>query len=436
MKDALQNSKINQLSERSVQVQEVLDKVPAWTIRWGTVVIAGGILSILSLTWFISFPDVVKSSLTIITSSPPIYSIAKTAGEIEALKVEDGDVVNKNQVLAVIKNSANFTHVLQLRNVIEKYDAKDVDVFLSEIAFQDNYQLGDLQNKYNVFLKNLEGYRQYIALNPIYHQIKLFHSELEQLNQFHLTQKTQLVLAEREMKLEESDFNRQKELFEDKIISAKEFEESQKKVLQYSRALVEKESLVSETEVKITQAANTIEKLKFQHEEMSRSHKLQVIESVRELKSSIQAWEQAFLIKSSISGKIALFDFWEENQYVFPGDTVLTILPQEQINIVGYGKMPIQKSGLVKEGQRVKIYLESYPSHTFGIVLGEVESISLIPKGDFYRVKIKLTNGLNTNYNKKIHFQQELKGKAEIVTDNVRLFERLLYPVIDVFRNR
>ncbi|WP_394332800.1 hypothetical protein [Flavobacterium pectinovorum] len=41
---------------------------------------------------------------------------------------------------------------------------------------------------------------------------------------------------------------------------------------------------------------------------------------------------------------------------------------------------------------------------------------------------------LETSYHKAIPFQQEMSGTAEIITEDLRLAERLLYQFRDIFR--
>lgn len=47
---------------------------------------------------------------------------------------------------------------------------------------------------------------------------------------------------------------------------------------------------------------------------------------------------------------------------------------------------------------------------------------------------VSLPYGIETSYKKKIEFQQEMSGKADIITEDLRLIERLLYQFRDVFR--
>jgi mRNA-degrading endonuclease HigB of HigAB toxin-antitoxin module len=47
---------------------------------------------------------------------------------------------------------------------------------------------------------------------------------------------------------------------------------------------------------------------------------------------------------------------------------------------------------------------------------------------------IELPNGLKTSYKKQINFQQEMTGTADVITEDLRLIERLLYQFRDIFR--
>src|SRR5690606_26160058 len=98
-------------------------------------------------------------------------------------------------------------------------------------------------------------------------------------------------------------------------------------------------------------------------------------------------------------------------------------------------KAPAQNSGKLKINQAVQIRLANYPDREFGIINGKVKSISLIPdKEGNLLLDISLPDGLQTSYQKQINFQQEMSGTADIITEDLRLIERLLYQFRDVFR--
>ena len=85
-------------------------------------------------------------------------------------------------------------------------------------------------------------------------------------------------------------------------------------------------------------------------------------------------------------------------------------------------------------GQRDNIRLANYPDREFGVLKGEIKNISLVPDKDGnLLIDVALPNGLKTSYNKQIAFQQEMKGSAEIVTEDLRLIERILYQFKSIF---
>ncbi|OXA93985.1 hypothetical protein [Flavobacterium hercynium] len=66
---------------------------------------------------------------------------------------------------------------------------------------------------------------------------------------------------------------------------------------------------------------------------------------------------------------------------------------------------------------------------------GKIKNISLTPdkEGNLW-IDVTLPKKLETSYHKIIPFQQEMSGNAEIITEDLRLIERLLYQFRDIFR--
>ncbi|MFV0304709.1 MAG: hypothetical protein ACK5IC_04400 [Moheibacter sp.] len=66
---------------------------------------------------------------------------------------------------------------------------------------------------------------------------------------------------------------------------------------------------------------------------------------------------------------------------------------------------------------------------------GRVRNISLSPdvEGNYY-VEVELPNGLKTPYNKQLIFDKEMQDSTEIVTEDLRLIERVFYQFREIFR--
>ena len=88
----------------------------------------------------------------------------------------------------------------------------------------------------------------------------------------------------------------------------------------------------------------------------------------------------------------------------------------------------MNRSGKVKPGQTVNIKLSGYPYLEYGMVKGVVKSKSLVPSGDSYIMEVSLPAGLTTLYGKELDFTQNMQGTAEIITDDLRLLQKILNP--------
>jgi hypothetical protein len=85
-------------------------------------------------------------------------------------------------------------------------------------------------------------------------------------------------------------------------------------------------------------------------------------------------------------------------------------------------------SASLKIGQNVNLKFSSYPYLKYGMVKGIVSGVSSLPVHDYYPVEITLSFPLVSTSGQEFKFQQELKGTAEISTEDRRLLDRILQP--------
>jgi len=112
---------------------------------------------------------------------------------------------------------------------------------------------------------------------------------------------------------------------------------------------------------------------------------------------------------------------------------LLRLTARNDAVVIGKALLPIARSGKVKVGQKVNIRLENFPDNEFGILRGVVKNISLVPSQTGqtvnYTVEIGLPEGLTTTYKKELPYLQNMRGKAEIITEDISLLERFVLPV-------
>lgn len=162
---------------------------------------------------------------------------------------------------------------------------------------------------------------------------------------------------------------------------------------------------------------------------------LQLLESYENLRSQLSIWEQKYVLRAPIGG-VTFFKFWSDHQFVNVGDEVMTIVPDQTQAVIGKVQMPVQNSGKVKSGQQVYIRLDNYPYQEFGMLAGTVQSISLVPRNDSYAIEVQLPRGLRTSFDKLLDFRQEMQGSAEIITEELRLLERIFYQIRRILKNQ
>ena len=419
---------------RSEEVQEILSYVPNWMIRWGNTLLFLLLLMLLFITWFIKYPDVISTEIMITTIIPPEKVYAKSNGQIEILFKNDGDGINKNETIAIIENSATYKDVFLLKSIL---DTLFVDVY--NFSFPINsippLVLGDITTSYANFENNYSEYYLNKKLNPYKNTSFAKRFSLVEANGRFQVLKSQKELNLKELKFRKKDLGRQKNLFNKGVISAKEYEQKQIEFLQAEKSYKNLESSISQTRELISNSQKeltntTIEKT------LNDSRLLKkTIQSYYQLKKTIKDWEKQFVLKSSIKGNVSFLSFWSENQTVKIGDLVFTIIPADNSSYVGKINAPAANSGKIKMKQRVQIKLASFPSDEFGEINGSVKTISIIPdENGNYLIDVALSKELITTYGKTIAFKHEMKGVAEIVTEDLRLMERFFYQLKNILK--
>jgi multidrug resistance efflux pump len=419
---------------RSEEVQDILTRVPHWMIRWGTVLIFGIILMLFFVSWFVKYPDVITTQVTITTNIPPEKLVAKTSGRIEAILITDKTKVTANTPLAIIENPANFKDIYVLKNIM---DTININSKKSNFPFGllRNAQFGDIESAFSTF------HAAYIAdelnsdLHPFQIENKANNSESIQIRARLDLLKQQKNINESELQLQKNDVNRFEILFNKGVVSAQDFEN---KKLAYLQAEKNYKSLLSSySQLKSSLISNdrNSESTKINGTKEEVNLKNNKIQSFYQLKKVIKDWELTYVLKSSVAGKVSFLQIWTENQTINAGDKVFSIIPAIEKGYVGKLKAPALNSGKIKIGQEVNIRLANFPDTEFGTLNGKIDNISLTPDKDGnLLIDVSLPQKLETSYHKMIPFQQEMSGSAEIVTEDLRLVERLLYQFRDVFK--
>jgi len=428
------NSSLDHIELRSEEVQEILTKVPHWMIRWGNVLFLALILILLLISWFVKYPDIILSQATITTQIPPQKEFAQITGNIDAILVQDNQVVQKNEPLAILENTANYKDVYDLKSVIDTITVNSQS-FSFPIDSLPILFLGDIESQFALFENSYIQYKLNKDLQPFSNEALANRYSIFELNRRLKSLKSQRDINRTELEFTQKDLNRQKTLFEKGVISAQDYENKQLQYAQAERNYKNFEASISQIREAISTARMTSKGTEINRVKEEMTLLKGVIQSYNQLKKAIKDWERLYVLKSNINGKVSFLNYWNTNQTVNQGDLVFTIIPKDNSSFIAKLKTPAQNSGKIKVGQKVNIKLENYPDTEFGILNGTVKNISLIPNAEgIYFVDVELPKKLITSYNKEIDFKQEMRGSAEIITEDLRLIERFFYQLKDLFK--
>jgi multidrug resistance efflux pump len=419
-------SKVDEIMEKSDDLTEVMAKVPHWIVRAGMTYVFFVIVSLLAISWFIRYPDVLSSEVVLTSSNPPARIVAKASGKLNNISYKENDSVAIGALLGIIENPATNTDVLSLLKLLKSTPYSDL-IKNQHLHLPDNSNLGELQQAYAAFYRAYNELKLFNQLDPVSKEIVSTRQEVNEHMNLLDKQGKEKEFYKSELVLVEKDYDRNVGLFKNKVIADKQLEDNERELLQAKRSFEQLESSIAATKIKVSQLHKTLALLEIQIQEKRNQYELSVTESYKNLEGALSNWEQKYMLKSPIEGKITYLKFWSPNQYVNTGDEVMVIVPSTNEAVIGKIAMPIQNSGKVKVGQRVNIYLKNYPYQEFGTIRGQVRSMSLVPKDNVYVIEITLPDGLQTSYHKRLDFKQEMQGNAEIITEELRLLERIFY---------
>ncbi len=419
----------HQIELRSDEVQEILGTPPGWLIRWGTTAAFFTFAVLLAAGWMVRYPDLIKAKIVLTTGNPPVALVARTDGNIVRLMVQDNEMVAKGAELLVLESTARYEDIVQLDQNVTRWQNLNADS-LAQTLPPAGLELGDVQDAYSAFVQNLESYRfsKGDRRSSVGSNISAINQQIERLQQSIRFDERSKKRAEQQISSARDLFERQEELFRQGLISRVVLEQERQKIADAENAADQIEAGIFRKQNEIISLRNSINDASFSTRADDASLSVRLRESLSALRGSLDRWKQNYLLVAPVDGRVSMnAAYFSVQQFVKQGEQVLSIVPPVQTGkIIGRLSLPVAGSGKVKSGQRVVVKLDGYPFHEFGSLTGTVKSKSLIPQDETYNILVDLPTELKTNYGKRIPFEQQMQGQAEIVTEDKRFLERIL----------
>ena len=416
----------------SEEVRDVLSDPPKTIQKWGNTILLFFIIILFLISWYVKYPDIIPSQIIITTNKPPQKLVVKTSGRIEAILVKDKIFVKQNTPLAILENSAKYQDVFLLKNIL---DTINIDRIKFPFEKLNSAQLGEVQSAFANFRKECVADQLNSQLQPYRIEGKAQSYEAIQLQERLKLLESQKEINQNELVLQKNELNRYEVLFQKGIYSSQEVERQRLLYLQAQKGYKSLLSTISQLKSSLNELNRNSKTTHINESKESINLENNKVQAFYQLKNAVKEWELNYVLRSSINGRMSFLQIWSENQSVETGSTIFAIIPINENGYIGKVKAPALNSGKIKIRQTVNIKLANFPDREFGMIKGKIKAISLTPDKDGnLLIDVSLPNGLETSYQKTIPFQQEMQGNADIITEDLRLIERLLYQFRDLFK--
>jgi multidrug resistance efflux pump len=406
-------------------VKEIMGNPPNKILRWGTATLFSVFVLFILFAWFIRYPDTIPASVEITTTNPPVTLVTKITGRIMYLFAKEKQEVKAGELIAVMETTASISDIRLIKQTLDTIKTPEM---LSAQLLPELSKLGELQVYYAAFLKYLSDFNNYI-LNDFYgHKIKSLDDEIKEIQNYIGRLVVKEKLYNDNQILEVKKFKRDSSLFASKVIPESDYERSHQSLIRINIEIQQVRLDRSAKSIELAEKRQLLQDYQITRKE-ERENLISVLdESYMNLQAQTKIWENTYLLVSPIDGIVSFTSFWNINQTVSKDEPVIHIIPIETGNFLGRINLKMQRSGKVKAGQLVNIKLSGYPYLEYGMVRGIVKSKSLVPAGDSYIIEIDLPEGLSTLYGTKLDFTQNMQGTAEIITENIRLLQKIVNP--------
>ena len=159
---------------------------------------------------------------------------------------------------------------------------------------------------------------------------------------------------------------------------------------------------------------------------------------------TIDEWKEQYAVIAPMDGIVSLQGYWSKGQHVTVGSALASIVPEKETEVIGRMEVPSAGFGKVETGQTVNVKLNGFPYMEYGVLKGTIRSISSVPASVqtatgttiAYTVEVVFPEGMRTTYEKELPMIQQMDGTGEIITEDMRLIEQFIQPVVSLFKNR
>jgi HlyD family secretion protein len=422
---------------RSEELDEILSVMPGGLLRWGTSAVFLTLLVLLGVSWYIAYPDVVNGRIALTTPTPPVRLVARTGGEVARVFAADGARVRAGDPLLLMKNPAELADVQALTAALDRLEPSLQGAGpIAELSFGRPLALGSLQGPYSALQQAFGDYR--LAQDQAFYAQKLIaaRQQVADLQAMRSRLEAQQGLVQEQLALSDRARTRTRELVQRGLAAPADVDKAEEDYLQKRYAVENGRTALSNNEVQLGSQRTALLDLEQRRSDDGQRGLVTLRNAYHAMRAAITAWEQENLLRAPVGGTVSYFRELRDNQYVAAAEPMVAVVPSGE-GLVGRVTLNGIGAGKVTPGPRVIIRFESYPYREYGTVEGRVVRVSQLgyqadarsPDVTTYQVEVSMPKGLVTSYGRRLQFRQEMRGDVDVVTQDMRLLDRIFNKV-------
>ena len=427
----------------SGEAQEIMGRAPSWVVRWGITVIFLLLALIVLGCCIIKYPQVVTAPITLTTVNPPADLTARYDGLLDSVCVANGDSVRKGQLLALLATPADYDDISAVEEHLRTSFGQPFGECVGQAWLTDAYTLGDLQPAWADFLRQSLDYHHYLTVDYIGTKKRLLRMQIEKNNAYYTKLKRQHRLVAADLAVGGKALKRDSVLLAETVISDADYEATLQNYLSKQNSEAGFDAALSTTELTILQNRQQLVELSMQEENERAQYERTLGQLRQQLLAQIAQWKEQYAFIAPSDGQVSLHGYWSEGQHVSVGDVLVSVVPAGKTEVVGRMEVPSAGFGKVAAGQTVNVKLHGFPYMEYGILRGAIRSVSSVPtqtqslggRTVAYTVEVAFPEGLRTTYKRELPMIQRMDGTGEIVTEDMRLIEQFIRPIVSLLKN-
>ena len=411
------------MSEYSEEVQDIVDRMPTRWCAWTALLVLLVVASLFVMGFVIQYPDTVDGMVSVTGAEAPVRMVAASGGRLHLLQSQGTDVAPGDAV-AYLGNGASYEDVGRLKRSLEKDD--------DDKRIEKGLNVGELAEHYNRYIIAEEHWERLVG-SDLHANMRRGMEEQIIVNK-RVTGHIRESMAIKSMVCANyyEEYRRDSTLASRELVSKSQLEKTLNAYLSQLDAEVSLRNSLLTKEAEISASRMEIARSHIDEEESVEEAYVDMMVKRNILKTQLRLWEEKYVLKAPVYGRLQYLGFWRENVAVQSGMELFSLIPHHN-ELVGEANIPAHGAGKVCVGQQVNVKLNEHPYDEFGILKGVVADISPLTNKvqqngsivETYQVLISFPNGATTNFGRTLSLNFESKGSAEIITAPKRLVERL-----------